>query len=631
MRVWKTVAVAGWLAFAPWATAQVPRDPLADAASSAGKTSREQAPPYVTRQSEVEIPFTVRPGTTPETQPTAVRIFVSWDSGKSWHFYEERRAEEGRFRFRPRQDGEFWFATQTIDRAGRPDSQQPKTPQLRLVVDTQRPQLLVQSQVDGSGNVHLSWAAGDPNLMAASLKVEYQDAGPASGTWETVELRPTAAASAAAQVSGQTMFHPNVAGQAINLRAEIADAAGNVAYYSQRLSLLPPKPAAGGLAAGPAADPSATRWPTNNQTAIAGISPPPVSGVGGETQSSQNEQVQIPNLVSNPFIGPGRLASVPALPKVSENLPLPATASSANLPPQDALPPPAASTPAVVSPANESPPAQPVPSVPTPSAPPPVANTNITPTPWPADNQSRSTTSEIMPAPRNSESVDPPLGQRPRLTNSKRFSLDYDIQTVGPEGVASVELWGTTDGGRTWAKWGADPDKTSPFDVEVNHEAQYGFRIAIVGKNGLATSTPQPGDAADICVGIDLTRPKARLSSATYGQGQAAGKLEIRWEANDLNLGSRPITLSMSDRPEGPFTPIAAGLPNTGLYYWEYDPRSPRQIYLRLEVRDEAGNIGIDQLTEPIKVEGLEPKGQIRGFNPGPEEVRGAFRTPLFR
>ena len=41
--------------------------------------------------------------------------------------------------------------------------------------------------------------------------------------------------------------------------------------------------------------------------------------------------------------------------------------------------------------------------------------------------------------------------------------------------------------------------------------------------------------------------------------------------------------------------------------------------------------IGIDQLTEPIKVEGLEPKGQIRGFNPGPEEVRGAFRTPLFR
>jgi hypothetical protein len=217
------------------------------------------------------------------------------------------------------------------------------------------------------------------------------------------------------------------------------------------------------------------------------------------------------------------------------------------------------------------------------------------------------------------------------LTNSRRFSLDYDVQTVGPEGLEAVELWGTTDGGRTWTKWGADPDKASPFDVEVNHEAIYGFRIVIVGKNGLATSTPQPGDSADIWVGIDLTRPQARLTGASYGQGEAAGKLDIRWEASDSNLGSRPITLSIGDRSDGAFTPIAAGLPNTGQYFWEYDPRSPRQIFLRLEVRDEAANIAIDQLTEPIKVEGLEPKGQIRGFNPGPESIRGAFRTPLFR
>jgi hypothetical protein len=243
---------------------------------------------------------------------------------------------------------------------------------------------------------------------------------------------------------------------------------------------------------------------------------------------------------------------------------------------------------------------------------------------------------ESMPAPQPTESVDTPSGQRPRLTNSKRFSLDYDVQSVGPEGLAAVELWGTTDGGRTWIKWGSDPDKTSPFDVEVNHEANYGFRIVIVGKNGLATGSPQAGDAADIWVGIDLTRPTARLTGAEYGQGEAAGKLDIRWQAADTNLGTRPITIAIGDRPDGPFTPVAVGLPNTGQYYWEFDPRSPRQIYLRLEVRDDAGNVAIDQLTEPIKVEGLEPKGQIRGFNPSPESPpRGAnhntFRSPLFR
>jgi len=237
---------------------------------------------------------------------------------------------------------------------------------------------------------------------------------------------------------------------------------------------------------------------------------------------------------------------------------------------------------------------------------------------------------EQMPTPQPAEPIDTPTADRPRLTNTRRFSLDYDIQSVGPEGVSAVELWGTNDGGRTWAKWGVDPDNTSPFDVEVNHEAVYGFRIVVVGKNGLATSTPQPGDAADIWVGVDLTRPQAKLTGAAYGQGEAAGKLDITWQAGDPNLSSRPITLSIGDRPDGRFSPIATAIPNTGHFLWEYDPRIPRQIYLRLEVRDDAGNVGIDQLTEPIKVEGLEPKAQIRGITPVPAG-RGAFRAPLFR
>src|SRR5262249_20097770 len=153
------------------------------------------------------------------------------------------------------------------------------------------------------------------------------------------------------------------------------------------------------------------------------------------------------------------------------------------------------------------------------------------------------------------------------------------------------------------------------FDVEVNHEAVYGFRIVVVGKNGLATSTPQPGDAADIWVGVDMTRPRAKLTGAIYGQGEAAGKRDISLPGEGVKLGSGRITLSISDRPDGRFAPIAQAIPNTGHFLWEYDPRSPRQIFLRLEARDDAGNIAIEQLTEPIKVEGLEPKAQIRGFS----------------
>jgi hypothetical protein len=575
--------------------------PANGAASSPNPQGGRQAPaPYVTKLSDVEIPFTVRSGTTPQTQPTAIRVFVSWDRGKTWHFYEEIRPEAARFRFRARQDGEFWFATQTIDRSGKPDNAEPRSPQLKLVIDSQKPQLVMQAQVDAASNVNLAWSAADPTLLPATLKIEYQDAANTGGNWETLELRSTANAAAPAQVSGQISFHPAASMQAINLRAEIADSAGNMAYYTQHLSLAPAKPKPGsGLAAAPAPDPSARRWPANNTPLESTTTSQLAANQRSMSPSPASEQVGTPSAIDNPFVGPGRLASTSAKSQTTgEELPLPAASAPAsqlltNVPSRADLPA----------------------TLPSPVANPPAPGT----------------AAEIMPAPRQSESVETPSGQRPRLTNSRRFSLDYDVQTVGPEGLEAVELWGTTDGGRAWTKWGVDPDKASPFDVEVNHEAIYGFRIVIVGKNGLATSTPQPGDSADIWVGIDLTRPQARLTGASYGQGDAAGKLDIRWEASDSNLGSRPITLSIGDRPDGAFTPIAAGLPNTGQYYWEYDPRSPRQIFLRLEVRDEAANIAIDQLTEPIKVEGLEPKGQIRGFNPGPENIRGAFRTPLFR
>lgn len=619
-----------WAGAASAQRTNVPVDPFArgparnaaEGVPYSAAVQRELPPPFVTRQTDVEIPFSVRAGTTPETQPSAVRVFVSWDQGKTWHFYDERKPDEGRFRFRPKQDGEYWFATQTIDASGRPDTADPRRPQLRLTVDTERPQLLVQAQVQQSGEVTLAWSAADATLAPASLKLEYQDAANANAPWTAISSTTTEPSAGTA--TGQASFKPAIAGRSINLRAEIADAAGNAAYFSQKLSLTPAAPkAAANAAYSPPPDQTATHWP--DSTNRSGVRNNPLIATDDHTPAGNpaegyavdaypnEERVRVPGIVENPFLGKGRLASSPQptyrpaesqenplFDAAAEELPLPQASPAEPLPEnqyggQSAI----ERSESYDLPANDGSWNEPVASPPDFAAP--------------------------------EETLDVPQGQRPRLTNSRRFSLDYDVESVGPEGVDAVELWGTTDAGRTWAKWGTDPDRVSPFDVEVNSETVYGFRIVIVGRNGLATITPQPGDAADIWVGVDTTRPTAHLTGAAYGQGEAAGKLDIRWEAADENLSSRPITLSISDRPDGPFTPIAAGLPNTGQYYWEFDPRSPRQIYLRLEVRDDAGNVAIDQLNEPIKVEGLEPKGRIRGFNPGGETPRGAFRTPLFR
>jgi hypothetical protein len=606
------------------APGQVPGS-TARPSSAASTKAPAETPPYVTRMNDVEIPFSVRSGDSPDKQPTAVRVFVSWDRGASWHFFEEKKPEDGRFRFKPKQDGEYWFATQTVDRSGKSDNPEPRQPQLRLLIDTQKPQFLAQASIARAGEVSLSWSAADPTLQTASLKIEYQNASGA-GAWQAVKVDASAMKTALGQLSGKVSFQPETSGKAINLRAEVADAAGNVAYFSQRVSLSLPSARSPAVNA-PPLDRTATSWPSDN--------PFTARETGEEPLIAAEESADVPRVVSNPFARQDRLTSSGGTAETAEQLPEPSAGEVLPSPSSrtdDSTPPPTAFPRSVSSDGNSH------------EHGPPTENAALPP---PQTEQSQPTADDIRPvetppqpetipnyspaAPAQDEVVGTPPGSRPRLTSSRRFSLDYDVESVGPEGLADVELWGTSDGGRTWAKWGTDPDKQSPFDVEVNGESQYGFRVVIIGKSGLASNAPHAGDSADIWVGIDLTRPKARLVAAAYGQGATAGKLDIRWEASDEHLTSRPVTLAIGDRPDGAFTPIAAGLPNSGQYLWEYDPRSPRQIFLRLEVRDEAGNLAIDQLTEPIRIEGLQPKGRIRGFAPGGDGAGGAFRPSVYR
>ncbi len=612
-----TTMLLGAAALLGAASSAIAQLPGGTARPADARQRAEAPPPYVTRQRDVEIPFSVKSGDSPARQPAAVRVFVSWDRGQSWHFYQEKTPDEGSFRFQPKQDGEFWFATQTVDRSGGSDNPQPREPQLRLVIDTQKPQLLAQASVARAGEVTLTWSAADPTLQPTSLKIEFQDAAGSGGTWQEVQRDPTAMNLSAGQATGRTTFEPEVAGNAINLRAEVADAAGNVAYFSQRISLSVPhsaRPQNG--ASAPPVDRTATRWPSANPFAEPAVNDRAFAAADGGDEPE--DQSPAPQIVSNPFARRDSLTSSAAPPVSAEQLPAPDAARDVLPAPQSGPP---VSTPLTAAPRSVSREPDDITPLAEDDLPPPET------TPAPQPEQLPAYTPDTQAA---EEPVDAPPGSRTRFTNTQRFSLDYDVEAVGPEGLADVELWGTSDGGKTWAKWGADPDKQSPFDVEVNGEAQYGFRVVIVGKSGLASNAPLAGDAADIWVGIDLTRPTARLVSAAYGQGEAAGKLDIRWEASDANLLGRPVTLAIGERPDGPFTPVAAGLPNSGQHFWEFDPRSPRLIYLRLEVRDEAGNLAIDQLTEPIRVEGLQPKGRIRGFAPG-ENPGGAFGQPMFR
>lgn len=202
---------------------------------------------------------------------------------------------------------------------------------------------------------------------------------------------------------------------------------------------------------------------------------------------------------------------------------------------------------------------------------------------------------------------------RQSISNT-RFQLQYGVQSIDPSGVSRVVLWMTRDGGKSWSSWATDEDLVSPVPVQVQEQGTYGFQIVVHSKDGLTGRAPAPGDRPDIVVDVDTTRPSVQFVSAPYGRGPSAGKMVINWQVEDEHLTTRPIRLLYSTTPAGPWTVIEEGLPNRGTYVWSVDKRAPSQVYLRIEARDRAGNLGVHQLQTPIDLSGLVPRGKILGL-----------------
>ena len=247
--------------------------------------------------------------------------------------------------------------------------------------------------------------------------------------------------------------------------------------------------------------------------------------------------------------------------------------------------------------------------------------------PLPTSGAGQEAAASQADAGRNDTSQEEPLvGPRPRMTRSRRFNLAYDVEAIGASGVKRVELWQTTDGGRHWQKSGEDADRKMSFFVELEADGVYGFQIVIINGDGFAGRAPRSGDPAGLWVGVDTTAPQAKITSARYGSGEKAGVLDIRWTVEDAYLTDRPISLLFATSADGPWTPIASSLPNVGLYEWRVDARIPREVYLKLEARDESGNVSQHVLAEPINMDGLAPRARIRGFTPLEEARTNALQ-----
>jgi hypothetical protein len=200
------------------------------------------------------------------------------------------------------------------------------------------------------------------------------------------------------------------------------------------------------------------------------------------------------------------------------------------------------------------------------------------------------------------------------IVNTRRIRLNYSVADVGPSGVSAIELWATRDG-KTWQRYSNEPPPAGPLVVHVAEEGRYGFTIVVRSGTGLKSPPPETGDAPQLWVEVDETRPLVKIKDVHSGTGRDVGTLYVNYAASDIHLTPRPVSISMSTKKEGPWTTIASGLENTGVYGWEMPKDLPYQFYVRVEAEDRAGNVGAYLTSEPIKIDLARPRGTILGVN----------------
>lgn len=642
-----------------------------------------------TKQRAFSIPVTIDNGS--GATPREVQLLGSTDQGRNWKVFDRQQPDQPAFKFRADGDGEYWFASRTIDDKGRGTPSGAPKPELKVIIDGTPPKVDLLAEATPEGRVKVTWKAEDLSIRPDGIRLEYQAGEVRNPTWLPVPVAAKDVRRNETSFWGESVFDPKTPIRLIDLRLIVRDGAGNSSSATAQaiLSRATPKT---NEAVGPKTAPTSPRVTAQPKTAAPSGQPndpflrrrqaesaeiadePPAQGDAASPDEVAESTGQAWPADNRP---PQDVADAPAPVVPSKSLGLRHNRGQADDPPaggtstttnpirgktagQDVARHPseessAANTDAVEiaasSPFGKKNPAQSS-TIDGPYTRPfanrgkfaslPAGDDEATPKTSPPSSDSvygdeplddvsdRSGPPQGEPE-GESRSFEGPTGDRPRAVNDKHIKLDYDLDGVGPAGVKAVELWGTKDGGKTWDRWGEDDDKRSPFEIHVESEANFGFCMVVVSNNGLASKPPQAGDPADVWITVDTTAPTVRLEQAACGQGEHAGKLDIRWKAEDAHMGDRPISIAFSEKQDGPWVTVAAGLPNNGQYLWAVDSRTPRKLYLKIEARDEAGNVASDIPVEPISLEGLTPRGKIKSAAPQNQGKSSAFKTPLFK
>lgn len=519
-------------------------------ANSSQAAAISSAPVY-TSKTQFRIPYHYDQAEIDRLGAREIRLYVSTDRGVSWSHLSSVPPTARKFPFEAKHDGEYWFSVRTLDSKNQlHPSGRVYEPGLRVVIDTTPPQLDLNLRQISPGKVQLVWNAQDQYLDPTKLVLEYSQNG--SQNWQRVIVAPHS--------QGQTTWSISQGG-VVAVRGVIKDHAKNVGSSQKKIRVV--------AAASRTVPKPKQQLPDFNQPIAQGGIP-------------ENRLTTADPQTLTPYSGVGKPLNPNRHPEVLEShTPLASQSLPSVFPKKGGL--------------NELPQTEKR-----------IQDQVISQ--YVADDPEKRPlyAKKRYPVPKPDWKP-----ERKQVLNGTQFQIGFKVDEVGPSGVGSVELYITEDNGQKWYKYGEDPDKKSPFHVEVPKDGIYGFALRVRSGVGLADALPRSGEKPDVVIVVDRIAPVVKLHPVKQELGGKANKVTISWEMSDQNLAEKSIAINYSTQPEGPWEPIVGWQEDTGRFTWSVGPGNPSRFYLQVVARDAADNISKIATPEPIILDLTKPTGRI--------------------
>ncbi len=521
------------------------------------------------KQTRFSIPIKINPERRADIKE--LLLYASRDHGQTWDRVGSCTPDKESFPFFAQGDGSYWFSVAIVDQAGQQEPRDPKTGPVgqKLIVDTTKPAARIHSVERQGDEVVVHYEVRDEYLDPSSLKLEYQATNGLAGQPTPVAIVPGPGGPS------QARFRPGNGG-ALVVRLSVKDQAGNEGTAQQNLA------------------PTAMQNTLVSNPGPAPIGPGPVPPPGGS--SSQVQPLPSPALppsMGDPIVRNQAYAPQPGPLEPNPN-PTPQPQPLTTMQPT-----PPAPTPLALSQSGTGYPVQEAPVSPRPLA----------------QSGGLTQVSTVGTLPRDRTDIN----RLVEITNKREMKIDFEVAKYGPSGLGDVEVYMTADEGRTWVPSQGDhkvhlpgPGESKPGGGPVlgsvvvqlpSEGVVYGITLVVKSKAGLSKKPPQPGDRPQMRVELDTKQPDAELYRPEPDPTRRDA-LVMLWKASDKNLTANPITLEWAPALAGPWTQIGAPeLPNTGRQSWVVPANIPPKVYLRLTVRDAAGNSSLAQTQEPVTVD----------------------------